>query len=81
MARGHLRQINSMGFPAFSGSCSEIYLEKCFSKISNYKNKRLVNAKYLGETSLMFLVHPTITISQMNSYAKAIKNVLIRALK
>lgn len=76
-----INEILEKSYPAFSGSCSEIYLEKCFSKIANYSNRRLVNAKYLGESSLMFLVHPTITLTQMNSYAKAIKAVLARALR
>ena len=47
--------------PCYSGSCSEVYLEDAFKK-DNLKPKiRLKNAKELGETSLMFLVHPTLT--------------------
>mgnify|MGYP003314602209 CR=1 FL=1 len=58
--------INEEGYPAFSGSCSEIYLEKCFIKEGIKPNHPLVNAKKLGETSLMFLVHPTITQNEMD---------------
>jgi len=47
--------------PCFQGSCSEVYLEKAFDSTSWRPLKRLPNAKELGETSLMFLVHPTIT--------------------
>ena len=41
--------------------------------------QRLPIARELGDTSLMFLVHPTITVEQMHIYADAIRNVLLRA--
>lgn len=75
-----IKTINDNGFPAFSGSCSEIYLEKCFKKI-NKNYKRLKNAKELGETSLMLLVHPSISEEQMKKYAEVVKNVLVQATK
>ena len=71
-----IQEINSLGFPAFSGSCSEVYLEKCFLNLSIGPRKRLVNAKLLGETSLMFLVHPTITPEQLEKYKNAIKKII-----
>ena len=74
-------EINSQGYPAFSGSCSEIYLEKAFKKNFHTEYKRLSNAKKLGEVSLMFLVHPTISLSSMAEYAKTIKNILLKATK
>ena len=74
-------EIKEMGFPAFSGSCGEIYLEKSFTKANLAPLKRLPNAKNLSESSLMFLVHPTITENQINDYADAIKNVLLKASK
>ena len=76
-----IREINNEKFPAFSGSCSEIYLEKCFQEYSNSYNKRLINARSLGENSLMFLVHPTIKPKEMEQYALTIKKVLIKAKK
>ena len=66
--------LNKKGAKTFSGSCSEIYLEKCFINVA--PKKRLVVAKKLGETSLMFLVHHTICEEQMNKYALLIKKVL-----
>ena len=75
-----IKTINEHGFPAFSGSCSEIYLEKCFKKI-NKNYKRLKNAKELGETSLMLLVHPSISEEQMIKYSEIVKTVLIQATK
>ena len=73
-------EINSKGFPAFSGSCSEIYLEKSFENF-DIEFERLSNAKKLGEESLMFLVHPTISFISMEEYAKTIKKILLMATK
>ena len=73
--------INDQGYPAFSGSCSEIYLEKCFINKGIKPNKELINAQELGKTSLMFLVHPTINKNQMEKYANSIKKVILKALK
>ena len=42
---------------------------------------RLKNAKLLGETSLMFLVHHTISFSEMKEYAETIKRILILSMK
>lgn len=42
------------GVPSFSGSCSEVYLEKAFDGTSFKPKDRLPIAKELGETSLMF---------------------------
>ena len=74
-----LFEIASLGYPAFSGSCSEIYLEQCFQDSGFSPTERLPVAKVLGETSLMFLVHPTISTEQMASYAEAVRSVVQRA--
>ncbi len=74
-------EINSLGFPAFSGSCSEIYLEKCLQEKNLFPKKRLPVAKKLGETSLMFLIHPNINTENMRKYANIIKSVLKQAMK
>ena len=76
-----IHEINNEGVPAFSGSCSEIYLEKSFQNFGYYPKKRLPVARELGETSLMFLVHPTISQEGMFFYADRIKRVLKRAVK
>lgn len=55
-----LEALQKEGIPAFSGSCSEVYLEKAFDQSGFRPEKRLPAAKELGETSLMFLVHPTL---------------------
>jgi len=71
-----LSEITALGYPALSGSCSEIYLEKCFQDAGLAPAERLPAARELGETSLMFLVHPTITPEQMAGYAEAVRSVV-----
>lgn len=68
--------INELGTPCYSGSCSEVYLEKAFDNTPWRPAKRLENAKRLGETSLMFLVHPTLTVENLNHAVKNIKSVI-----
>ncbi len=76
-----LREIAALGYPALSGSCSEIYLERCFQEAGLAPAERLPVARELGETSLMFLVHPTITPEQMARYAEAVRLVVARACR
>ena len=74
-----LSEISAYGYPALSGSCSEIYLEKCFQEAGLAPGERLPVARELGETSLMFLVHPTITPEQMAGYAEVVRSVVQQA--
>ena len=75
-----IEEINKLGFPCFSGSCSEIYLEKCFQKKGISPKERLPMAKELGETSLMFLIDPTISYESMKKYTDEVKKILILAM-
>ena len=76
-----IEEITNSGFPAFSGSCSELYLEKCFKDFYKSPKRRLTVAKQLGETSLMFLIHPTITNKEIHNYASVARKVLKLASK
>jgi dTDP-4-amino-4,6-dideoxygalactose transaminase len=67
--------ISEKGVPCFSGSCSEIYLEKAFPQTWR-PNRRLPIAKELGDTSLMFLVHPTLLTSDMRKVAEVVTEVM-----
>lgn len=71
-------EIAARGVPCFSGSCSEIYVEKAFSEDMRPKS-RLPVAKELGETSLMFLVHPTLSENEVKWMAKVAGEVVIEA--
>ncbi len=70
-----MQAIVAEGVPCLSGSCSEIYLEKAFPE-SLRPAQRLRVAQRLGETSLMFLVHPTLSEQDMLDTARAVKKVL-----
>ena len=74
-------QITRQGVPCYSGSCSEVYLEHAFDNTVFRPEKRLPNAQELGETSLMFLVHPTLTVEEIDKTCQVITNVLNEAQK
>jgi len=71
-----LNALNEKKIPCFSGSCSEIYLEKAFDNHPSRPKARLTIAKELGETSLMFLIHPTLTTNEMQTIANTTVDVL-----
>ena len=71
-----MAEINALGVPCFSGSCSEVYLEKAFDGTPWRHEQRLVNAKSLGDSSLMFLVHPTLSDSNMQKTVDSIQQVI-----
>ena len=70
-----LNALADQGVPAFSGSCSEVYLEKAFDGTGFRPSERLPVAKALGETSLMFLVHPTLEDSHIQQTISALEAV------
>ena len=58
-----------------------MYLEKCFQDAELAPAARLPVAKELGETSLMFLVHPTLTDVEMSKTVEVLADVLVEASK
>ncbi|WNC69658.1 DegT/DnrJ/EryC1/StrS aminotransferase family protein [Thalassotalea nanhaiensis] len=72
-------EINALGVPCMQGSCSEVYLEKAFDNTGFRPEVRLPVARELGDTSLMFLVHPTLTESEMEKTILTIKEVFSKA--
>lgn len=73
-----MEAILAEGVPCFQGSCSEMYLEGAFTG-SLRPAQRLPVAKQLGETSLMFLVHPTLHDQDMLDVVSAVRKVLTAA--
>jgi dTDP-4-amino-4,6-dideoxygalactose transaminase len=71
--------ISARGVPCYQGSCSEVYLEKAFDHTGWRPESRLPVAKSLGETSLMFLVHPTLTSGEIAQTCDAVAQVLHEA--
>jgi dTDP-4-amino-4,6-dideoxygalactose transaminase len=67
-----LDSFNAQGIPCFSGSCSEVYLEKAFEGTGLRPQERLPVSKELGETSLAFLVHPTLSEIEIEQTCQAV---------
>jgi len=70
-----LSEINALGVPCYAGSCSEVYLETAFDGTTFRPAQRLPVARVLGETSLMFLVHPTLTQDDVAKTCDGLKNI------
>jgi dTDP-4-amino-4,6-dideoxygalactose transaminase len=70
--------IQQRGVPCGPGSCGEIYREKALAPFAP-KHRRLV-AQRLGDTSLMFLVHPTLEAAHMEIMAVNIRAVFEQAV-
>ena len=73
--------INELGIPCFTGSCSEMYLEKAFDTDGLRPEKRLPVARELGDTAMMFPVHPTLSEKDMKDVVRAVEIVLSEAGK
>jgi dTDP-4-amino-4,6-dideoxygalactose transaminase len=74
-----MEEINGYGVPCYQGSCSEVYLERAFENTPWRPRQRLSGARQLGQTSLMFLVHPTLTGHELDKMCTVIDQVLARA--
>ncbi|MCS3831920.1 dTDP-4-amino-4,6-dideoxygalactose transaminase [Aeromonas veronii] len=72
-------EITARGVPCYQGSCSEVYLEKAFDNTPWRPQQRLPHAKLLGETSLMMLVHPTLSTDEMLRSCQVLAAVLALA--
>ncbi|MDG9787041.1 DegT/DnrJ/EryC1/StrS family aminotransferase [Acinetobacter johnsonii] len=73
-----MAEINALNVPCFSGSCSEVYLEKAFDGTPWRPAQFLPQAKQLGATSLMFLVHPTLSEHSLQKTVDAIQAVIAK---
>jgi dTDP-4-amino-4,6-dideoxygalactose transaminase len=71
-----IHEINARDVPCYVGSCSEVYLEKAFDNTGWRPAERLPVAKELGETSIMFLVHPTLTQAEIRKTQDVVRAVL-----
>jgi len=71
--------LNERGLPTTVGSCSEIYLEKAFTDRGLGPAGRLPVARELGETSMMFMVHPTLSREWMDFCVQTVQSVMAEA--
>lgn len=72
-------EVTELGVPCMPGSCSEIYLEKAFDNTGWRPAERFPIAKKLGESSLMFLVHPTLTAVEIRKTCNVLERVMALA--
>lgn len=72
--------LNAQGVQVLHGTCSEVYLEKAFDGTPFCPAERLPVARELGETSLMFLTHPTMDDAEVNRAVAAIGQVMETAM-
>src|SRR5262249_54005151 len=71
-----IETLTEKGVPSFSGSCSEIYRERAFERTGWTPTEPLRVAQELGQTSLMFLVHPTLTEDYIHRMCDVIHDVV-----
>ena len=71
-----MAEVNAAGVPCYTGSCSEVYLEKAFDGHPSRPSQRLPVAKELGETSLMLLIHPTLTAVEIALTAQTVTRIV-----
>lgn len=67
--------IAAEGVPCAFGGCTEIYRERAFDRVGRPPT-RLPVARMLGETSVVFPVHPTLTTTDVADMAAAARKVL-----
>ena len=72
-------EVTRLGVPCYQGSCSEVYLERAFDGTGWRPAQPLPVARELGETSLMFLVHPTLTEAEIAKACAELELVLKQA--
>ena len=72
--------ITAEGVPCLAGGCSEIYREKAFVAAGLTPAAPLPVASRMGSTSLMFLVHPTLSSSDMGDTLVAVEKVMSEAV-
>jgi dTDP-4-amino-4,6-dideoxygalactose transaminase len=76
-----LTELMGRGIPCAVGSCSEIYREQAFARSGWAPDQRLGVAEELGETSLAFLVHPTLEEAHMETIAQNVREVVLSATR
>ena len=74
-------EIAAQGVPCYAGSAAEIELEKAFRDAGLGPTERLPVAQELGETSLCFLCHPTLTDEHVEGAIEVVVGVMGRGVR
>jgi dTDP-4-amino-4,6-dideoxygalactose transaminase len=75
-----LAEVSSAGITCLAGSCSEMYREKAFAR-NGLNVEPLPVATELGATSVLLLVHPTLTQEAIEYSGETLRTVLRRATR
>ena len=75
-----MMELNHRGVPCYAGACSEIYLERAFDDSGFRPGQRLPVARELGESTLMFLVHPTLEAGHIELTCSVLGDVMALAI-
>jgi hypothetical protein len=75
-----MQEINDEGIPCSVGSCSDLSLERAFHVLGPAPGP-LLNARELGSTSLMFLVHPTLSEDDTRYMIEWTHNIIAKATR
>jgi hypothetical protein len=67
--------ITARGIPCLVGSCPEIYRERGFTDRALGPSRPLPVARELGATSLMFLIHPTLTPEDLEDACRVVEEM------
>jgi dTDP-4-amino-4,6-dideoxygalactose transaminase len=70
-------EIRARGVPCYAGACPEMYREKAFDDTGWRPDKPLPVTHALGRTSLMLLIHPTLTENEMNYTCQVLQDVML----
>ncbi len=74
-------EVVARGVPCYSGTCSEIYLERAFDNTRWRPASPLPVAHELGQTSLTFLVHPTLESQHIDKTCAVLREVMQLAVR
>jgi dTDP-4-amino-4,6-dideoxygalactose transaminase len=76
-----MQEISAQGVPCSVGSCPEIYRERAFASAGYGVSERAPTAAELGETSLAFLVHPTLDTECIHRWCDSVTEVVRKATR
>ncbi|MEZ6052147.1 MAG: DegT/DnrJ/EryC1/StrS aminotransferase family protein [Planctomycetaceae bacterium] len=75
-----VQELQADGIPVGCGSCAEIYLEQGFQQAGLAPAEPCEVSRELGETSLMFPVHPTLSVDEVTRMGQTVRGVLDRVV-
>ncbi|RMG41956.1 MAG: DegT/DnrJ/EryC1/StrS aminotransferase family protein, partial [Planctomycetota bacterium] len=76
-----VRAVQALGVPCGSGICPAVYRESAFRKLGIGPSRPLPVAERLGETSLMLLVHPTLSEAAVRHAGHVLRSVVQAAIE